>query len=545
MTIRNKVFGMRRPAWWYLATLCLAASVALSLDVFARSAPELHKGDWAYVGHDIRGTHYTALDQITPKNVIHLVKACAYTFPESVPSESTPVVVAGVLYVTSDHYTVAINGATCRVVWIYRWKPRARDRVHPNRGAAFVDGKIIRGTSDGFLIALDATTGSLLWETQVANPAEGYFISMPPLVHGNLIYIGPAGSESAGSGWVGAFRLSDGRQVWAFHIIPADGEPGAASWGPDRAARKHAGGAIWTPLSYDVQKNLLYVPTGNPAPDFYDNDRPGANLYTNSILALDGKTGRLVWYRQFISHDAHDYDITHVSPIFLIDSHTAIATSGKDGLLRVVDSDSHKILYKVPFTERLNADAPASFTPVRVCPGTLGGNEWNGPAYSPKLRLLVVPSIDQWCSMIKKDTQPPSAEKANAGEQRYFGGPINHDPYSQARGRLTGFDASTGKKRWRYEAPTPLVAGVALTASNLLFTGEVGGYFDALDAQTGQVLVHYDLSASIQGGVITYLAYGQQCVAVVSGNGGVLNERSIPAIKGGNPTVTIFALPKR
>ena len=518
------------------------ALLALPFAVFARKSSQGDNGDWAYVDHDIRGTHYSPLHQITPRNVIHLVKGCAYAFPESVPSESSPIVVAGVLYATTDHDTVAINGATCRVKWMYRWKPRAHDRVHPNRGAAFANGKIIRGTGDGFLIALDATTGRLLWARQVADPTEGYFFSMPPLVHGNLIYLGPAGSESAGSGWIGAFRLGDGKQVWKFHVIPSDRDPGATSWGADPVARNHAGGAIWTPLSYDIQKNLLYVPVGNPAPDFYDNHRPGANLYTDSILALDGKTGRLVWYRQFIHHDVHDYDITHVSPIFPTESHTAITISGKDGLLRVVDRDSHAILYQIPFTKQLNTDAPASFNPVLVCPGTLGGNLWNGPAYSPKLSLLIVPSIDQWCSMIKKDKKPPSAEKANAGEERYFGGPVNHAPYAQARGRLTAFDASTGKERWRYEAPTPLVSGVAVTASNLLFTGEVGGYFDALDAQTGQLLLHFDLSDSIQGGVITYLAQGQQFVAVISGNGGVLNERSIPAIKGGKPTVTVFAL---
>jgi alcohol dehydrogenase (cytochrome c) len=527
------------------ATLWFEAIHGLGGSSVVANASESDNGDWTYVDHDFSGTRYSPLNQITPQNVQQLAKVCSYTFPEKVPSETAPIVSAGVLYATSDHYSVALDGASCHVLWSYEWKPRARSAPHPHRGASLADGKIIRGTGDDYLIALDAATGHLLWEKQIANPKDGYFISMPPLVHGDLIYVGPAGSESAASGWVGAFRLSDGQQVWKFNIVPADGEPGADSWGPNPDTRKHAGGALWTPLSYDTEKDLLYVSGGNPAPDFYDDARPGANLYTNSIIALEAKTGRLAWYEQFIPHDVHDYDVTHVNPIFKINSRAVIATTGKDGLLRVVDRDARKILYSVPFTTRLNAEAPISVTPIRVCPGTLGGDEWNSAAYNPRLNLLVVPSNDQWCSLIRKDTEPPSAEKANAGEIRYFGGPLDRAPYSEARGRLTAFDASTGKERWRYESPTPMVAGVAVTASNLVFTGEVGGYFDALDARSGKVLVRRNLADSIQGGVITYSAHGVQYVAVVSGDGGVISKRAIPEISGGDPTINVFALPPK
>jgi alcohol dehydrogenase (cytochrome c) len=512
---------------------------------FVSRAAQADDGDWVYADHDFSGTRYSPLAQITPQNVNQLAKVCSYTFPEAVPSESAPIASGGVIYLTSDHYTVALDGADCHVLWSYEWKARDRDPIHPHRGAAFANGKIIRGTGDDYLISLDAETGKLLWAKQIADPKEGYFISMPPLVHGDLIFIGPAGSEWASSGWIGAFRLSDGQQVWKFNIIPADGEPGADTWGPDPAARKHAGGALWTPLSYDTEKDVLFVSGGNPAPDFYDDARPGANLYTNSIIALDPKTGHLLWYNQFIPHDVDDYDVTHVNPIFKINSRTVIASTGKDGMLRVTDRDTHKVLYSVPFTTRLNAEAPISATPIRVCPGTLGGDEWNSGGYNPKLNLLVVPTDDKWCSMVQKDAVPPSIEKANSGDSRYFGGPVNHGPLSEARGRLTGFDAATGKERWRYESPTPLVAGVALTASNLVFTGEVGGFFDAFDAQSGKLLFRTDLADSIQGGVITYAARSVQYIAVVSGDGGVISKKSIPEIKGGNPTITVFGVPKK
>lgn len=527
--------------FWRLAALVAVGTLAF---FFARCNASLAAdaaSDWTYVDHDFSGSRYSPLDQITPQNVSRLAKVCSYTVREKAPSESAPIVSAGVLYLTTDHYTVALDAADCHVLWSYQWTPRDRDSIHPNRGASIANGKIIRGTVDDYLIAIDAETGRLAWSRQIASPKDGFFISMPPLVHGDLIFIGPAGSESAGSGWVGAFRLSDGAPVWRFNIIPANGEPGAKTWGPNPEVRKHAGGALWTPLSYDEEKDLLYVSGGNPAPDYYDDQRPGANLYTNSMIALHAKTGRLAWYNQFISHDVHDYDITHVNPVFKIHSRTAIASTGKDGVLRVVDRESHKVLYSVPFVTRTNAEARTSLSPVQACPGPLGGDEWNSAAYNPTLNLLVVPANDEWCGQLVKDKEPPVVETALTGETRYFGGPIGLGPYAEARGRLTGFDAASGKERWRYESPSPLVAGVALTASKLVFTGEVGGYFDALDAESGKVLARINLADSIQGGVITYLARGTQYVAVVSGDGGVINTKTMP-ISGGNPTVTLLTV---
>jgi PQQ-dependent dehydrogenase (methanol/ethanol family) len=526
-------------------TVTFGAVRGLGGRILAASPAPADDTDWTYADHDFNGTRYSPLGQITPANVKQLTKVCSYTFPEKVPSESTPIVSAGVLYATSDHYTVAIDAADCHVLWSYQWVPRDTDMVHPHRGPSLANGRIIRGTGDDYLISIDAESGKLQWAKQIANPKEGFFISMPALVTNDMIYVGPAGSERAGSGWIGAFKLSTGEQVWRFNIVPHDGEPGADTWGPNPEARKHAGGALWTPQSYDAEKGILYVAGGNPAPDFWDDARPGSNLYTNSMIALDAKTGKLLWYNQFLPHDVDDYDITHVNPIFKVNSKTMIASSGKDGVLRVVDGETHKVVYSVPFTTQLNGEVPLNNTPIKVCPGILGGDEWNSAAYSPKLSLIVVPSDDLFCSMNQKDHDPPSIEEANQGKKSYFGGPIDHGPFSEARGRLTGFDAATGKERWRYESPTPLVAGVALTASNLVFTGETGGFFDALDAQSGKVLLHMDLGDSVQGGVITYSAHNVQYVAVTSGDGGVIRHETIPEIVGGNPTVTVFALPKK
>jgi alcohol dehydrogenase (cytochrome c) len=367
---------------------------------------------------------------------------------------------------------------------------------------------------------------------------------MPPLVHGGLIYIGPAGSETAAQGWVGAFRIRDGEQVWRFNIVPKDGEPGADTWGPDPAARKHGGGNLWTPMSFDLQRNLLYVPGGNAAPDLYDNDRPGDNLYTNSLIALDATTGHLAWYRQFIPHDVHDYDVSHVAPVFKTaingSTRNVIASTGKDGLLRLLDRDSKDLIYSVPFTNRMNVEAPVTTTPVRVCPGTLGGQEWNGSAYYARQNLLIVPATD-WCAEFSKDTTAPDPQKEHT-HGFYFGGQTKFDPWSAARGRLTAFDASTGHETWRYDAAKPLVAGVTATAGDLIFTGELSGDLLALDARSGKLLLRSDLGGPAGGGVVTYSARGKQNVAIVSGIVGIYNLVA-PEIGGGNTTVTVFRLP--
>jgi alcohol dehydrogenase (cytochrome c) len=499
--------------------------------------------DWLHVDHDLAATRYSPLKQITSKNVSQLAKVCAYSFPDKEPSQTAPIVSAGIMYLTTAHYTVAVDGDDCHAIWSSQWLPRDYETFNTHRGAALAGGKIIRGTADGFLLALDAKDGRTLWARQIANPKEGYFISMPPLVHGDLVYIGPAGAEWASKGWVGAFRISDGEPVWRFNIVPDDGEAGADTWGSDPAARKHGGGNLWTPLTFDEERNLLYVPGGNPAPDIYDEARPGANLYTNSMIALDAKTGRLAWYRQFIPHDVHDYDVTHVGPLFKVaingSARSVIASTGKDGLLRLLDRESTDVIYSVPFATRLNTEAAITTTPMRVCPGTLGGEEWNGSAYDEKLNLLVVPTTD-WCVRFKRDASPPDPQKEHT-HGFYFGGETDFDPWSSARGRLTAFDASTGKQKWRYDAAKPMVAGVTATAGDVIFAGELSGDLLALDARSGKVLLRSALGGPAGGGVVTYSARGTQSVAVVSGFVGVFNMIA-PEIGGGNTTVTIFRL---
>jgi alcohol dehydrogenase (cytochrome c) len=501
--------------------------------------------NWVYVDHDYHGTRYTALDEINTTNVKQLAHVCSHTFPEKEPSQTAPIVYAGVIYATTAHHTVALDGATCRVLWQHKWQQRANEMLNTQRGAAIKDGKVVRGTADGYLLALDAKSGKELWSRQIANPAEGYFFSVAPLIVDDLVFIGPAGAEWAAKGWVGAFKLSNGDQVWKFNTVPDPGERGAETWGKNPNALKHGGGSVWTPMSYDPEKRLLYVPVGNPAPDFYDKDRPGANLYTNSIIALDAATGKLAWYYQAVPHDVRDYDFTHVSPVFIAliagENHTVIATTGKDGLLRLLDRESRKVLYSVPFTTRKNAEGPVGTEFVRICPGILGGHEWNGSAYSPKLNTLFVPATD-WCHEIRKADTPPDPDepKKNPGSH-FFGGETNFGPWSNASGWLTAFEASTGKELWKYHAGKPMIGGVIATAGDLVFTGELNGNFEAFDANNGKLLYTHNVGGPIAGGLVSYSSGDKQYVAVVSGFVGVYNTAA-PELGGANPTITVFAL---
>jgi alcohol dehydrogenase (cytochrome c) len=505
---------------------------------------EADGANWLYVDHDYHGTRYSALNQINTANVGQLERACSYVFPEKGPSQTAPIVYQGTLYASSTHYTVALNGSTCEIVWQHRWEPKSREVFKTQRGVALKDGKVVRGTADGYLFALDAKTGNEIWSRHVADGADGYFISAPPLIVGGLIFIGPAGSESAGKGWVGAFKLSNGERVWKFNTVPDLGEAGTETWGNNPTGLKTGGGAIWTAMSFDPERHLLYVPVGNPAPDYYDKDRPGANLYTDSLVVLDAGTGKLAWYHQATPHDQRDYDLSHVAPLFTLKTASGtkrvIVLTGKDGVLRLLDRDTHRLMYSVPFTTRENAEGPVGLGSTRICPGILGGQEWSGSAYSPKIEALFVPATD-WCAHVRMIDKVPELQDDNTKGPYYFGGETQFSPWSEASGWLTAFDAATGKEKWKYHAAKPMVGGVVATAGGLVFTGELSGSFEAFDAANGSILYRHDVGGPVGGGVVSYAVQGKQYVAVVSGYIGSYNDFS-PELGGANPTITVFTL---
>ncbi len=491
--------------------------------------------DWLYASKDYTGQRFADLRQITPQNAGHLRAACIYRSNFASPTQTSPLVYKGVMYLSIDTSIVAIDAATCRERWTYKWVTKDGILSPSNRGVAIKDGRVIRGTADGYLIAVDMANGKLLWSRKIADSQTSQYLSMPPLIYEDMVIYGPAGADWGAKNWIGAFNLATGEPVWRFNLIPDDGEPGADTWS-NPEARKHGGGSLWTPLSLDDAKGVLYVPVGNPSPDFYPDARPGANLYTNSVVALDVKSGKLLWYKQFGPSDAWDRDLSQVSPLLSTNVNgkrrNLVTVAGKDGLLRMVDRDTHEMLYEFEFTSRVNHDALPTVAGVHGCPGLLGGLEWNGPAYSPVTKNLYLASVE-WCGVFTQFDKPPQF----ALNAHYYGGAVTPDPREQARGWLQANDAATGKLRWREQWPTPLVAGVTVTSGGMLFTGDLNNDFLAIDASNGKTLYRFNTGGTVGGGVITYDLGGRQYVATTSG--------VVSGFFGGSGTsaVIVFSLP--
>ncbi len=493
--------------------------------------------DWLVSNHDYGGQRFVDLKQINQRNVASLRPACLYQASDTKSFHTNPLVYRGVMYLTTSNSTIAIDATNCKRKWRHDWRPRSIEIWPPNRGVAIKDGRVVRGTTDGYLFALDMETGKELWVKKIVESAknEGSF-NMAPVIFEDLILLGLGISEQGVPGWISAFNLENGELVWRFNTIPKPGEPGSETWS-NKDVMAHGGGAVWAPMSLDAAAGLLYVPVANPAPDFHDDNREGANLYTNTMLVLDVRTGKMKWYYQAHPHDTHDYDTTQVSPLF--DSSVGgkkrklVAVSGKDGLMHVLDRETKEHLYEVPVTTRLNTEVPLKSTEaIRVCPGVLGGVQWNGPAFNPGTNMLYVNAVD-WCGTFREAT-----EARFVAGQVYMGGTHISDPAEKAHGWLTAVDASTGKVAWKYESAKPMLAAVTTTSADLIFTGELTGDFLALDAKTGKVLNRFNTGGAMNGGVITYAINGKQYVAVASGSASGFWQ--VPA---GSSTIIIFSLP--
>jgi len=492
--------------------------------------------DWLYHTRDFSGTRYSPLSEITVDNVANLRPACLFQLTEVTSFQTGPIVSDGTMYFTGARSTVAIDAATCRLLWQHDWVPRDRTVWNNNRGVGLQDGYVVRGTADGYLLALDAADGELMWARQVADPWVGETFTMAPMIYDDLILIGPAGSENGISGWVGAFRLRDGEEVWRFQSVPGATRAGTESWG-NPLGIPLGGGAVWTPFTLDVEQEELYVAIGNPAPDFPSDLRPGLNLYTNSIVALDVRTGELRWYHQLVPNDDHDWDLTQVSPIFRRSvngvERDLVTTVGKDGIIRVLDRDTQERLFETAITSQENVDAPITTEGTRACPGVLGGVEWNGPAYHPGTGTLVTPAVD-WCYLF---TLFELDEVRYVEGQLYMGGTF--EPAGDATGWITAVDATSGEVRWRYHSERPVVGAVTTTAGGLVFAGELTGDLVALSAENGEVLYRFNTGGPIGAGVVSYSVEGRQFVAVASGSPSTFWVEDHP----GSPTIVVFTLP--
>jgi alcohol dehydrogenase (cytochrome c) len=470
---------------------------------------------WLMTNKSYDGQRYVAIDLLNPANVAGLKQVCSFDTGVQAPAQSSPLLYEGRIYFTAGQTTVAIDAASCKQIWRHEWQVKGKILSPVNRGLAMKDGRVVRGTSDGYLIALSMADGKLLWSRQITSYEKSHYLSMPAMVVDDTIVYGTAGADWGGQGWIGGFSLKDGSELWRYAALPAPNGPGSETWGgPDAIA--HGGGSFWTPVAVDRVRNVVFVPTGNPAPDFYGEGRPGANAGTNTAVALDLKSGKPIWSKQFVAHDTHDWDLSQTSPLLRATiggkAHDLVMVSGKDGRLRAVDRGSGEVFYDLAISRQENTDLPATSTPTHVCPGLLGGQEWSSTAYDPKRGLVFSPMVD-WCGTVAHEA---SAPKYGVGVH-FYGGEIKQDPIEQARGILAAVDVATGTLRWKFEAPAPMLGNVTATGGGLVFAGDLKGNLYAFDADSGKVLLQYALPGSAGGGIFTYAVNQRQYLAALSG----------------------------
>jgi PQQ-dependent dehydrogenase (methanol/ethanol family) len=514
--VSSSIFGVA------LALALGAASVAFG------ASPAADPADWPAYNRTLAGDRFSPLTEIDRANVSRLRRLCEYTLPEVTSFQTGPIVVDGVMYFTTDESSYAIDASDCRLNWRRYRRSATPNALHVNRGFAYLDGRLFRGTSDGHVLALDAASGRVIWDRAIPAHGPGVSIPMAPIAANGRVYVGNAGGDNVGiTGHVYAYDARDGRLLWSFDVVPHG--KARASWTDPRLPV--TGGAFWTSFTLDRAKGILYVPAGNPAPDFDALERTGANLYSDSVIALDASTGRMLAYRQLVERDEHDWDVN--SPPTLVTTRSGreiIASANKDGLLSILDRSGLSralgnapqpvvipLLSQTPTTTRLNVNVPLSrdFT-VHFCPGFQGGVEWNGAAYSPPTDSLFVAAVD-WCANVKlvRKLEVPKTGTLWFGAADSATGLF--DPQDRARGWVSAFDAETGKVRWRFEAPHPMLAGVTPTAAGIVFVADLGGTIYALDQESGRVLWRTSTGEAMGGGIVAYSVHGRERVAVAAG----------------------------
>ncbi len=500
--------------------LVSAASVAASND------------DWPSYNRDLASNRYSPLNAITTANAAKLQPVCTYDTGDETSFQTGPIVVDGKLFATTEFDIFALDPATCKLLWRQHEEYKSASPLKVNRGAAYLDGKLFRGTQDGRVIAYAAQDGKKLWETRIADPAKGETVPAAPIAANGMVYVGNAGGDNFGvKGRIYGIDAATGKIAWEFFMVPRGSDrsyfsDGAGQTAPEQNTWKNppgvpiTGGATWTSYTLDAGNGLLYVPGGNPAPDFVPALRPGDNLYTDSIVVLDAKTGAYKTHYQLVKNDRHDYDASNAPAIVRTKSgKTIVAIAPKDGHLYAFDIASGKNLYKTPTTTVKNTDAPITESGTHVCPGTQGGSEWNGAAYDPDTNLLYVGAVD-WCVTLK--ASKAAAEQSKQGEpfsgetdkQHAFG---QLDPQDTWAGWITAVDADSGTVAWKHKTAAPVMSGVTPTAGGIVFVGDMMGALLALDAKSGNVVWQYKLDGAAGGGIVTYNAAGKQLVAVAAG----------------------------
>ena len=514
--------------------------------------------DWLTYSGTYYSQRYSELDDVTAANVGDLQLQWVYQTPVFGPWQATPLVVDGVMYLTQrPNDVVALDARTGRVFWVYRYATPPDHRAccgSNNRGVAILGDRLFMATLDAHVVALDAATGAELWDVELADKELAYSFTLAPLVVEDKVIVGSAGGDRGIRGFIAALDPATGEEVWRFHTIPGPGEPGHETWEPcppnpetycDPEAWMHGGAAAWLTGSYDPELNLMYWGLGNPGPDFNREQRPGDNLYSDSVVALDADTGELRWHFQFTPNDPYDYDSVQIPVLADFErggvTLKAMLWANRNGFYYVLDRTTGRFLNGLPFVtvnwaEGLDDTGRPVETPqppgAPTFPGVQGGTNWYSPSFSPRTGLFYVPAWEDYASVF--DAQPQEYEPGRSfigGRPRTAApvpdaptvpgltrGPINTWTDAAGSGAVVALDALTGEPRWKFEMTDVTSSGILTTASDLLFTGTRSGYFQALDARSGDLLWRTSLGGQITNGPMTYEVAGRQYVAVIAGH---------------------------
>jgi alcohol dehydrogenase (cytochrome c) len=497
-----------------------------------RYRPVTSQVDWpTYNGH-WSGNRYSPLEQINRHNIARLAPVWIFSVPRSQHLQTTPVVIDGLMYITSANECFALDAGSGRQIWHFQ-RPRTQGLVGNaaggvNRGVAVAGDRLFLVTDHAHLLALNRWTGELLWETEMADWRQNYNATSAPLVVGDLVVSGTAGGEQGVRGFLAAYDQATGNEVWRFWTVPKPGEPGADTWiGSDI---EHGGAPTWLTGSYDPELEIVYWTTGNASPNLNGDQRLGDNLYACSVLALEAKTGQLLWYYQFTPHDEWDWDAQQ--PAVLVDTiwegqpRQLLLHANRNGFFYVLDRTDGQLLLAQPFVKKLtwareigadgrpveNPDQRPTPEGARICPSLNGATNWFSTAFSPATGLYYVQTLEQCAIFTKRPVEW-------AAGQSFWGGATRPSPDDIPQKILRAIDIKTGQPAWELPQTGPgnSWGGALATASGLVFFGDDSGALMAVDAASGNPLWHFLANQRWTASPMTYLFDGKQYIAVAAG----------------------------
>jgi alcohol dehydrogenase (cytochrome c) len=494
------------------------------------SPPE---ANWTSYNGDYTGRRYSRLSEINPATLPQLRAEWVFHAQNSNRLESTPVVVNGMMFVTAANDAFALDARTGQVVW-HHSRPISEGLIddasgHLNRGVAVWRDRVFMETDNAHLLCLDALSGNQIWDVAYADWNKNYGATGAPLVVKDKVIVGTSGGDDGVRGFIAAYDTMTGKLAWRFWTIPGPGEFGSKSW-PGQAYLR-GGGTTWMPGTYDPALNLIFWGTSNPAPDFNDDVRPGDGLYTDSVLALDPDTGTLKWYFQFTPHDLFDFDAVEtpmlIDAVYQGEPHKLLVQANRNGFIYVLDRTNGKFLSATRFVEKLNwakgideqgrpirTDARPTPAGSRVCPGYAGATNWYAPSYNESTRMVYFMALEE-CETFFSQPTPRFQE----GKEYYSTG-VKRIPGETSQKVLVAYSLDTGSLAWKYPQTGRghSSGGTMTTAAGLVFFGDDAGSVEAVDAQTGKPLWHFNTGQDMSASPMSYAVAGKQYVAIAAGS---------------------------